>query len=411
MSALTGWSSERTRHRDTRLAPADAARETGTETQHPVMPDVAMSRIAREWTRIGCLGFGGPPTHIAMLRALCVERERWLEPQVFEDALAACNLLPGPASTQLAIYCAWRLRRARGALLGGLCFILPGLVVVIALSALFLASGAPLWVRAAGAGAGAAVPAVAFNAGATLVPDSWRRGRAHRLLWCTAFTAGVAGALLLGPELVFVLLAAGFVGVLVTRGVGGGRLAAIGPGMAGKSFLGPVAWTALKVGTLAFGGGFVIVPLMRSDAVGPHHWMTSGQFLDAVALGQITPGPVVQTVAAVGYAASGVGGALLAASIAFAPSFVIVLGFAGRFDRIKRNPNVQGFLGGAGPAAIGAIVGVAALLASELRHGWQVGLLVLALAALLIARRGVVPVLIAAGLVGGMLGLAGAAVG
>jgi chromate transporter len=375
------------------------------------MPDVALSRIAREWTRIGCLGFGGPPTHIAMLRALCVEREGWLAPVVFEDALAACNLMPGPASTQLAIYCAWRLRGARGALTGGLCFILPGLVLVIALSALFLASGAPLWVRAAGAGAGAAVPAVAFNAGATLVPDSWRRGHAHRSLWLAAFAAGAAGALLLGPLLVVVLLAAGFAGVLVTRGVGEGRLAAIGPMMAGKSFLGPLAWTAFKVGALAFGGGFVIVPLMRSSAVGPHHWMTSAQFLDAVALGQITPGPVVQTVAAVGYAASGIGGALLAASIAFAPSFAIVLGFAGRFEQIKRSPNVQAFLGGAGPAAIGAIVGVAALLASELRHGWQVALLVLAFAALLLGRRSVVPVLIAAGLIGAVAGLAGAAVG
>jgi chromate transporter len=375
------------------------------------MPDITLSRIAREWTRIGCLGFGGPPTHIAMLRALCVEREQWLEPVVFQDALAACNLMPGPASTQLAIYCAWRLRGARGALVGGLCFILPGLFIVIALSALFLASGAPLWVRAAGAGAGAAVPAVAFNAGTTLVPDSWRRSRGRRLLWFGAFAAGVAGAVLAGAELVFVLLAAGAVGALLAGGSREGRLAAVGPAIAGKSFLGPVAWTAFKVGALAFGGGFVIVPLMRSDAVGPHHWMTSAQFLDAIALGQITPGPVVQTVSAVGYAAAGLGGALLAAVIAFTPSFVIVLGFARRFDQIKRNSYVQGFLAGAGPAAIGAIVGVAALLASELRHGWQVALLVGALGALLLARRGIVGVLIAAGVIGAVIGLAGASVG
>jgi chromate transporter len=390
---------------------ADAAAEPGTDAQLPVTADVALSRIVREWTRMGCLGFGGPPTHIAMLRALCVEREQWIEPVVFEDALAACNLMPGPASTQLAIYCAWRLRGTRGALAGGLCFILPGLVVVISLSALFLASGAPLWVRAAGAGAGAAVPAVAFNAGWGLVPDSWRRAHARRLLWLTAFAAGAVGALLLGAELVLVLLGAGLAGVLLSRETGEGRLAAIAPVIAGKSFLGPLAWTAFKVGALAFGGGFVIIPLMRSDAVGPHHWMTSGQFLDAVALGQITPGPVVQTVSAVGYAAAGLGGALLAASIAFAPSFVLVLGFAGRFDRVKGSPHVQAFLAGAGPAAIGAIVGVAALLASELRHGWQLGLLAAALAALLLARRGVVPVLLASGFVGAVLGLAGAAVG
>jgi chromate transporter len=376
-----------------------------------VKPAVALSRIAGEWTRIGCLGFGGPPTHIAMLRALCVEREGWIEPEVFQDALAACNLMPGPASTQLAIYCAWRLRGTRGALVGGLCFILPGLVVVIALSALFLASGAPLWVRAAGAGAGAAVPAVAVNAGWALVPDSWRRASGRRLLWLAAFAAGAAGAVLLGPELVLVLLAAGLAGVLLSRDTGEGRLTAVVPVMAGKSFLGPLAWTAFKVGALAFGGGFVIVPLMRADAVGPHHWMTSASFLDAVALGQITPGPVVQTVAAVGYAAAGVGGALLAAAIAFAPSFIIVLGLARRFDQVKRSPYVQAFLAGAGPAAIGAIVGVAALLASELHHGWQVVLLALALVALLLARRGVVLILIASALIGAVLGLAGAAVG
>jgi chromate transporter len=394
------------------LAPADAAAEHGTDTQQlAVMPAVALIRIVREWTRMGCLGFGGPPTHIAMLRALCVERERWIEPEVFQDALAACNLMPGPASTQLAIYCAWRLRGARGALLGGICFILPGLALVIALSALFLASGAPLWVRAAGAGAGAAVPAVAVSAGAALVPDSWRRASGRRVLWPTAFAAGAAGAVLLGPELVLVLLAAGLAGMVLNRDAGERRLVAIAPAMIGKSFLGPLAWTAFKVGALSFGGGFVIIPLMRSDAVGPHRWMTSAQFLDAVALGQITPGPVVQTVAAVGCAAAGVGGALLAALIAFAPSFVIVLGLAGRFDQVKRSAYVQGFLAGAGPAAIGAIVGVAALLASELRHGWQISLLALALVALLLARRGVVPVLITSGVVGAVLGLAGAAIG
>jgi len=221
----------------------------------------------------------------------------------------------------------------------------------------------------------------------------------------------VAGALLLGAELVLVLLAAGLVGVILSRERGEGGVAAIGPVVAGKSFLGPLAWTALKVGALSFGGGFVIVPLMRADAVGPHHWMTSAQFLDAVALGQITPGPVVQTVASVGYAAAGLGGALLAAAIAFAPSFVIVLAGARRFEHIKGDANVQGFLAGAGPAAIGAIAGVAALLAFELRHGWQVALLAVALGALVLARRGVVATLIASAMIGVVLGLAGAAVG
>ncbi|HEY4561631.1 MAG TPA: chromate transporter, partial [Thermoanaerobaculia bacterium] len=126
----------------------------------------SLSEIAREWGRIGCVGFGGPPAHISLLRELCVERRGWLSAHEFEDAIAACNLLPGPASTQLAIFCAWRLGGRRGALLGGLGFVLPGLVLILGLSILFLAGSPPAWVRGAGAGAGAAVAAVAVRAGA-----------------------------------------------------------------------------------------------------------------------------------------------------------------------------------------------------------------------------------------------------
>ena len=119
-----------------------------------------------------------------------------------------------------------------------------------------------------------------------------------------------------------------------------------------------LAWVAFKVGALSYGGGFVIIPLMQPDAVNTYHWMTDAQFLNAVALGQITPGPVVQTVAVVGYAAAGVGGGLLAALVAFTPSFVFVLVGAPHFDRLRANGAVQAFLTGAGPAVIGAIAGI-----------------------------------------------------
>src|SRR6202050_4425595 len=98
---------------------------------------VSLATIAREWSRLGCIGFGGPPAHIVLLRRLCVEERHWLDPEEFEDAIATTNLLPGPASTQLAIYCAWRLRGATGAIVGGLWFICPGLVLIIALAAVF----------------------------------------------------------------------------------------------------------------------------------------------------------------------------------------------------------------------------------------------------------------------------------
>src|SRR3954469_3963433 len=114
-------------------------------------PHPSLLCVLREWGRIGCLGFRGPPGHISLLRDLCVRRHRWLDAANFEDALAACNLLPGPASTQLAIYCAWRLRGRLGALVGGAAFILPGLILIIALAALFLGSAPPSWILGAGA--------------------------------------------------------------------------------------------------------------------------------------------------------------------------------------------------------------------------------------------------------------------
>jgi chromate transporter len=171
--------------------------------------------------------------------------------------------------------------------------------------------------------------------------------------------------------------------------------------------LGALAWVALKVGALSYGGGFVIVPLMQEDAVSTYGWMTGGEFLNAVALGQVTPGPVTHTVAAVGYAAAGVGGAALAAAVAFAPSFAIVLGGASRFDRLRRSAVVRAFLDGAGPAAIGAILGSAIPLARALTEPWQWGVLAAAFAALLVLRRGVVATLLGAGAVGVVAALSG----
>ena len=159
--------------------------------------------IAREWTRIGVTGFGGPPAHITLLRRLVVEREHWIDDREFEDAVAACNLLPGPALTQLAILCARRLAGPIGALVGGFGFIAPAVITVLALSALFLAHAPPAWVRGAGAGAGAAVAAVAVDAGLGLLPGSWRRvagSRPRELRWCAYLILGGVGAALFGPS-------------------------------------------------------------------------------------------------------------------------------------------------------------------------------------------------------------------
>ena len=181
-------------------------------------------------------------------------------------------------------------------------------------------------------------------------------------------------------------------------------------GSAAVGGLAAVAWVALKVGLLSYGGGFVIIPLMQHDAVLTYHWMTAAQFLSAVALGQLTPGPVVQTVAVVGYAAGGVAGGLLASLVAFTPSFVFVLAGGRYFDRLRANAGVQAFLTGAGPASIGAIAGAALPLGLALAHLWQIGVLVAAAAWLLGARRGVVAAIVGAAALGIVAFLAGAPV-
>jgi chromate transporter len=375
---------------------------------------VPLGDIARAWGRIGILGFGGPPTHIAMLRELCVERRGWIDPRDFEDAIAAVNLLPGPASTQLAIYCGHRLRGRAGALVGGLCFIVPGLIIILALAAAFLAADPPDALRGAGAGAGAAVAAVAVRAGLDLIGPMWSRdgGRHHQRVAAYAVVGGVAAAVI-GAWLVLVLVGCGLLQLLIRAPWRDGPAAVGGPlavvaAAAATGGLGALCWTALKVGALSYGGGFVIIPLMHADAVDVNHWMTDGQFLDAVALGQVTPGPVVQTVAVVGYAAAGVGGGLLAALIAFSPSFLFVFVGADRFHALLADARARAFIDGAAPAALGAILGSAVPLALALEERWQWAVLAAAAVALLVLRRSVLAALLTAGAVGAVLAVAGA---
>jgi chromate transporter len=397
----------------------------------PAVPQVPLATVLREWGRIGCVGFGGPPAHIRLLRQLVVERRGWLDAREFEDAIAVCNLMPGPASTQLAIFCAWRLRGRAGALAGGAAFIVPGLIVILALAVLFVEKSPPLWVLGAGAGAGAAVPAVAVQAGWSLLGPSWRNKKAA-LRWLCYLAAGLAAAATIGAWLVLVLLGCGVIELAARHGFrtsdtsaggtasrsadssgsgDGGKLGGLlaAPAVvlaAGGGVLASVAWEAFKIGGLSFGGGFVIIPLMQADAVSRYHWMTGAEFLNAVALGQITPGPVVQTVAVVGYAAAGILGGLLASVVAFTPSFLLVLFGGPRFAQIRGSRRARAFLDGAGPAAIGAILGSAITLTRALSHPWQYAVLAGALVLLLPLRRGVVLTLLSGAAIGVIIALA-----
>ena len=337
------------------------------------MEPVPLRTVGREWGRIGVLGFGGPPAHVALLRDLTVPR--WIDESEFADAFATCSLLPGPASTQMAIYTAQRVAGRRGALVGGLAFIVPGLIATLLIALVAFGSAPPAGVQAFGAGAAAAVVAVVVQAGFRLISiKSWRAP--------VYVVAGALGAALAGPAVVAILLVCG-AAELAFRG----RAA---PLVAWPALL----WLALKVGALSYGGGYVIIPLMQHDASG---WMSDQQFANAVAYGQLTPGPVLHTVALVGYAARGMPGALLATAVAFAPSFVIVMLAAPHFDRLRTGA-ARTFLDGAGPAAAGAILGAAFPLFVALDHAWQY--VVLAGAALALTRVSPLWVLVAGGLAG-----------
>ncbi len=340
--------------------------------------------VLREWGRIGALGFGGPPAHVALLREAVVERRGWLQSREFEDAFAACQLLPGPASTQLSIYCARRVAGTAGAFVGGLAFILPGLVLTLAIAAVALQDEPPDWVSAFGAGAAAAVVAVVAQAGLALVRSSYRGPRS-----VVYGLAGAVATLVIGPFVVIVLLACGLAELGARRPRGRAGVVSWPLGLpllaAAASELPALAWTALKVGALSYGGGFVIVPLMQGDALA-HDWMSQAGFANAVAYGQITPGPVTHTIALIGWAAAGPAGALLASAIAFAPSFAFVLIGGGAFERLRGRPGPRAVLDGAGPAAVGAILGAAVLLAAALEDAWQWAVLAGAALALALGR-------------------------
>jgi chromate transporter len=362
-----------------------------------------VAEVARYFLRLGALGFGGPNAHIAAMHEDLVERRGWLDQRHFLDVVGITNLIPGPNSSEIAIHIGYLRAGVPGGLVAGLSFLLPAFFMLLVISwAYFGTSGFD-----AREDLLAGIQPVAL---AAIVVALWRL----RDGWWGGWRKPVLALAALGFTLAFprlsplVLLAAGLGSVLAARPWAGGAaiipvvLAAI-PGAS----LGALAWLFLRTGLLLFGGGLVLVPLLAPEVVG-RGWLTESQFLDGIALGQATPGPIVLTSVFVGYGVQGVAGAIVATAAIYLPSFVAVLAGTGPFlRRVRGRPAVAAFVEGVTAAAMGASLAAAILLApAALDAAFPVAVFVLAVVAMLLR----VPVVLAvAG--GAALGLAGGALG
>jgi chromate transporter len=349
------------------MTPTDAAPE-------PASGRTSLGALAGYFLRLGLTSFGGPPAHIAMMEEGVVTRRRWVSPAQFAEGLAVCQMLPGPVSTQLGIYVGYLRGGVAGACLAGIGFLLPAYLILVALSALYWRYGS---VPAFGSVFYGLNPAVI----ALILAAAWRLARSgvRGAPAATVATAAGAARAALGVSELHILLAAGVLGALLPAlnraedslgspppegeggdGTGarapstGGGLAAVAVPAAGALLL-PLAVFFFKVGAFVFGGGYVIVPLMESHVVDRMGWMSRAEFLDGVALGQVTPGPVLITAAFVGYRVAGIAGSAVATAAIFLPSFLWVLALAPRLARLRRWRRMRGFLSAATPAAVGLI--------------------------------------------------------
>jgi chromate transporter len=329
-------------------------------------PAIGVRPLALYFLRLGATGFGGPIALTGAMQRTLVEQRRWVSPRDFLDGLALAQLAPGPLAAQLAMYIGYTAAGQRGALLVGAAFIAPSLAMVWALSAVYVAYGGLGWMQALFYGVGAAVIAI-------IAQSAWKLSRLtlgrDPVLWaiCIAVAATTA---MLEREIVWLFLAGG----LVRAGVRSHSLAAalwLPAAMAAPA--GPAAnlsqifWFFAKAGSVVFGSGLAIVPFLYGGVVQEHQWLSDREFLDAVAVAMITPGPVVITVAFIGYLVAGTPGLLAAAAGVFLPVYLFVVIPAPWFRRMTALPRLQAFVEGVTAGAAGAIGGAAVVLA---RRAW-----------------------------------------
>ena len=365
---------------------------------------------------LGAAGFGGPIALVGYMEREFVGRRQWVSRQELKDGLAFAQLAPGPLAAQLAIYLGWLCAGIRGATLVGVAFVAPSFLMVLALAALYLRFGGMTWLQGAFYGIGAAVIAIIARSAVKLVRTTLGR---DRLLWVLFASSAIVTAWT-ESEIVWLFLLCGAVAMLIKvppRATGQGAAALVVSlgtpripdwliaglqGAAPVALVGTLFLYFASAGLFVFGSGLAIVPFLHGGVVQQHHWLTERQFLDAVAVALITPGPVVITVAFIGYLVAGVLGATAAAAGVFAPVYFITIFLAPHYQRLKTNQRVRAFVDGVTAAATGAIAGAAFVLGRRAVIDLTTALIAAGTLLLLLRARKVPEplVIIAAGVVG-----------
>jgi chromate transporter len=323
--------------------------------------------MAAYFLKLGTVGFGGPIALTGYMRDDLVETRRWVSDAEYREGLALAQLAPGPLAAQLAMYLGWVRGGKWGATLAGLAFVAPSLILVLALSALYVRYGGLAWLQSAFYGLGAATIAIIARTALRLARATLGR---DRLLW-GIFAVNAAVTTYTASEMISLIVASGAV-VLFARTRPRTSLSAAGAVLPPWLFAGVAAaeapllaqifWFFAKAGAVVFGSGLAIVPFLYGGVVTQLHWLTERQFLDAIAVSMITPGPVVITVAFIGYLTAGLLGALVAAAAVFLPVYLVVVLTAARFHRVAESPRVKLFVDGITAATTGAIAGAAVVL-------------------------------------------------
>ena len=320
--------------------------------------------------RLGTLGFGGPIALAGYMHKDLVEERRWVAPQDYLEGLAFSQLSPGPLAAQLAMYLGWIQRGVWGATLTGIAFVMPSFLMVVALAFLYVRFGNLPWIQGIFYGIGAAVIAIIVRSAYKLVKTTLAT---DRFLW-TLFGLVAVTTAWTETELVWLFVLCGLVSIFVKAPL---RRPVITPlvavvtipwlvaGMAGPASPGTLSTLFLyfaKAGAFVFGSGLAIVPSLYGGVVGQFHWLTERQFVDAVAVAMITPGPIVITAAFIGFLVAGQVGALLASFAVFAPPYFVIIAGAPYYRRFAQNPQVKAFVQGVTAAAVGAITGAGFVL-------------------------------------------------